>query len=136
MKTIKTSHSELIFVSDLDYAELSKHKWFINNGYAFNKKLGYMHRLIAQTPTGYVTDHKNGVRHDNQRENLRIATRSQNGINRAVRSPVHWHKRCWRVKIVKDGKSYWKYSMDVSKLLAWREQKAKELYGEYAFEVR
>lgn len=136
MKTIKSTHSELIFVSNKDFEWLSQYKWHLNNGYAHNKKLGYMHRLIAQTPAGYVTDHKNLNRLDNRRENLRTATRSQNAANKPLRNPIHWHKRSWRTCIRKDGKIYWKYSMDVHKLIEWRRQKAIELYGDFAFQVK
>ncbi len=45
------------------------------------KKL-YLHRLIMGTPAGMMTDHLNGKTLDNRRANLRICTRSQNGMNR------------------------------------------------------
>lgn len=136
MKIIKTSLSEHILVDNSDYEWLNQYTWFLNNGYAFNKKMGYMHRLIVKPPAGYVVDHRNGVRHDNQRSNLRVANRSQNAANSMPKNPIHWSRRCWRTKIVKDGKTYWKYSMDIQKLIEWREQKAKELYGEYAYQVK
>ena len=136
MKIIRTRKQEKILVSDQDYEVLSQYSWFINNGYAYNKKIGYMHRVILNTPKGLVTDHKNGNRLDNRRENIRVATRSQNAANKPLRNPINWHKNCWRTKITKDGKKYWKYSKDKSKLIAWRKQKAKELYGEFAFSVK
>lgn len=136
MKIIKTARSEHIIVSKQDFDELSRHTWFLNNGYPFNKKLGYMHRLITNTPAGFVTDHKNGIRTDNQRENLRVATRSQNAVNKPLRNPIQWHKRCWRTSIRKEGKIYWKYSTDVNMLIEWRRQKAVELYGEYAYQLK
>lgn len=133
---LKTSRSEHIFVDKQDYDRFKDHTWLLNNGYPFNKKLGYMHRLIVNPPPGYVVDHRNCVRHDNRRANLRVASRSQNGANRKVKKPIRWHKGCWTTKIVKDGKTYWKYSTDVQKLIEWREQKAKELYGEFAYRVK
>ena len=47
----------------------------------------FEHRLVwaihnGLVPTGYVLDHKNGNRSDNRLENLRLATHSQNAINR------------------------------------------------------
>jgi hypothetical protein len=45
-----------------------------------------MHRLIAGTPEGFDTDHANNDGLDNQRANLRHATRSQNNGNAAKRS--------------------------------------------------
>jgi hypothetical protein len=41
----------------------------------------YMHRLIAGTPPGLETDHRNGDGLDNRRANLRVATPSQNSAN-------------------------------------------------------
>lgn len=47
----------------------------------------YMHRIIAERahgeiPDGWTVDHANHNTYDNRRENLRIATRSQNHGNR------------------------------------------------------
>lgn len=46
----------------------------------------YVHRLIymmlvGDIPAGHEIDHRNGVRHDNRINNLRIATKSQNAQN-------------------------------------------------------
>lgn len=61
-----------------------------------------MHKLIAKTPDGYVTDHidHNGL--NNRRANLRVVSRSINGANRSGPAAhnrssgfrgVHLHKR-------------------------------------------
>lgn len=41
----------------------------------------HMHRLIAGTPVGAVTDHANNDGLDNRRSNLRVATWTQNAVN-------------------------------------------------------
>lgn len=54
------------------------------NHYVYAKSAGrglYLHRLIANTPRGFETDHRNGLSLDNRRSNLRIATMSQNSAN-------------------------------------------------------
>lgn len=73
-----------------------------------------MHRLIFSlkwTPTTEI-DHKNGNGLDNRRENLRIATRSQNAANRFKRGGSSKFKgvciagKRWKAGIRQDGKSY------------------------------
>lgn len=41
----------------------------------------YMHRLLSDAPKGFEVDHINGDTLDNRRDNLRIATPSQNRAN-------------------------------------------------------
>ena len=54
---------------------------FLNNS---NNKIGLisMHREIMDFPAGLLVDHKNNNTLDNRRANLRLATSSQNNINR------------------------------------------------------
>lgn len=72
-----------------------------------------MHRVIAQTPSDFETDHINGDKLDNRRENLRRATRSENMRNTGIQinntsgyKGVTWSKARskWRAKIGLHGK--------------------------------
>lgn len=91
MKKIPLTRGKFALVDDDDYEELSKYKWRItSNGYALHtgprdkdrkRKTFLMHRLIMDTPLGLCTDHKNGNKLDNRKENLRICTYSQNNYN-------------------------------------------------------
>lgn len=87
MKYIPLSQNRQTMVDDEDYEELSKFKWHTANGYVVRHVTTkpdvreYMHRRVNNTPKGLVTDHINGDKLDNRKENLRTATVSQNGIN-------------------------------------------------------
>lgn len=81
----------LIGVED---ADLSSYKWYYAHGYArhgkwINGRLVkfLLHRVIVERMidralvTGEVVDHINGIKTDNRRSNLRIATPHQNSLN-------------------------------------------------------
>lgn len=74
-------------VDDEDYAELSKRKWYLDRGgYAIagaREKQAVMHRVVAKTPRGMITDHINHDKLDNRKSNLRICDRATNNQNRA-----------------------------------------------------
>lgn len=89
---IPLSRGMFAIVDESDFEELSKHTWFYAHGYAVRnvrvrpgrggQRLLGMHRFLMNTPDGYETDHVNGDKLDNRRSNLRIATKSQNMMNR------------------------------------------------------
>jgi len=92
--SIPLTRGAVTLVSDEDYEWIGQYKWCLdNNGYAVGKRriLGedgehrtkkvLLHRFIMDAPKGLDVDHINHVLLDNRRENLRIATRSQNTAN-------------------------------------------------------
>ena len=62
------------------YAHTSK-KWVYAKGSGLN-----MHRVILDAQPGLYVDHRDGNGLNNRRENLRIATKSQNQCNQRMRS--------------------------------------------------
>ena len=81
--------------------------WYVDplNGYvqmdlsvAGRKRRYYMHRVVARTPDGMLTDHKDGKRRNNRSSNLRPCNNKQNSQNSrpygktGVRN-VAWHKQ-------------------------------------------
>lgn len=103
-------------VDDEDFEELSRYRWHLNHaGYAqrsLYERLGYydyknstlpMHKQIMMVPEGKEVDHANRIKLDNQRGNLREASKAENGRNVGRRKVggfkgVYWqstNKRWW-----------------------------------------
>lgn len=121
MKKIPLSQGKFALVDDADFDFLSQWKWYVNyDGYAVRSELFYkvdgkkssktirMHRVILNTPVDLLTDHIDMNRLNNQRSNIRVATRAQNSMN--VRSHkgstskfkgVDWSKKAkkWRAQL-------------------------------------
>lgn len=123
MKTIPVGEKTFTLVDDEWYPYLSQVKWNLHNdGYAAVKqkingkwKSLYMHRIICNTSKGLDTDHINGDKLDNQTNNLRICTRSQNvkntrdsqGISKYRGVSWNSHYKKWEASIYQNGKRLW-----------------------------
>ena len=147
MKYIKLSQNKKAKVDNEEYKNLSKYKWYFKNGYAVRKEGAYepliqMHRLILGTPKGKDTDHINGNKLDNRKENLRIASRSENlrntkkyKTNKSGFKGVCFYKRKnqWMVQIqVKSKKIHLGYFKDIKKAAKAYNKAAIEYHGEFA----
>jgi hypothetical protein len=120
-RAIKLTGGKYAIVSLEDYENLNLKRWSLKitgpNLYACRvekRKTIYMHNQIMNPPKGRIVDHKNHNGLDNSRVNLRLATRSQNSINRRKNSAiikssrykgVHKRKRTgkWIARIGHDG---------------------------------
>ena len=96
MRKIKLTKGKVAIVDDDMFDFLNQWSWSFDGWYATRwissikrnrsdrvDAIG-MHRVVADTPEGKDTDHKNGNRLDNRRENLRICTKSQNQHNKGI----------------------------------------------------
>ncbi len=95
MREITLYRGQIALVDDEDFEAVSRYRWRLHrDGYAQtgNNPNIYMHRLILQPPSGYVSDHINGDRLDNRRANLRSCTGTENTQNR-FRAP---HKQGYK----------------------------------------
>lgn len=105
MKMIPLTRGMVALVDDEDYDRLSKHEWRAYwRGYTFvarsRRRVGgrtlYMHREILNAPTGREVDHVDGNSLNNCRSNIRLATTSQNNMNkgkpRIKRTPTSKYK--------------------------------------------
>jgi len=137
----------------VDAAWLNQWKWCAartgNLWYAYRKHQGKtvrMHQLIMNPPKGMVVDHINGNGLDDRRDNLRICTRRQNawnhgrrkqenassefiGVYRDPRNP----DKCY-VRVTRDGQAtnLGPFDDEIEAAQA-RDQKARELHGEFAY---
>ena len=118
----KINQGKVVLVDDWNYDWLNQYKWFArktgNNWYAVRnkvvrshseaRKMGtstrhtciYMHRFIMNAPGGMDIDHINHNTLNNQKDNLRICSPSQNRMNQLPRrcafskyKGVGWHKQ-------------------------------------------
>lgn len=170
MKKIKLTNSDKeCYVSDEDFEFVSQWKWYLTGRAKYatssillpngKRKMVLLHRVIYERmtekpiPQGFQIDHVNRNPIDNTRENLRLATWSQNMRNRAVknisgyigvyryiRKRKHKDKTFhityhWRAHIQGD-KEYAKNFpfTEEGKIAAakWRDEMAKKLHGEFA----
>lgn len=106
MMICKTTNGTEFTVDDEDYNFINQHKWTVSGGYiqtCINNKRIWLHRLLANTPSGMDTDHidMNGL--NNQKSNLRICTRSQNMSNSGSRkrSTSQYKGVCWVKRVGK-----------------------------------
>jgi hypothetical protein len=92
-KKINLTKGKHSIVSDQDYDFVIRiGRWcYSNSGYAVHyypeegkHKTLYMHRAIMQPPADLQVDHINRDRLDNRRQNLRLATRSENQANKSI----------------------------------------------------
>lgn len=81
------NNSEFYFDLE-DYDKIKNYTWRVNeNGYVettVDNKFIKLHRLLMNSPNNLHIDHINGDRSDNRKNNLRIATRSENNKNRKL----------------------------------------------------
>ena len=103
-----------------------------------------MHRLINKTPNGFFTDHINGDKTDNRKQNLRTVTIAENNRNAAKRikaSSVYkgvsfcrkHRSKPWAVEIQVSNKRYFvgNFKTETDAAIAYNNA-ARILHGEYA----
>lgn len=155
MKKIELTQGKLTLVDNADFDWLNQWKWHIKNSrgklYASRTSKGIlMHRIILGiTDKNIECDHIDGNGLNNQRKNLRIATRAQNARNtkgfgrskyRGVykKTANNGANHYWAVKIIHEGKTHYPGQFPFNKkgekqaALLYNE-KAKELHGNFAF---
>lgn len=140
-KLIPLTQGEFAKVDNEDFEYISRYSWNITfQGYAYNRTLGYMHRLINNTPEHMHTDHVNNMRTDNRKVNLRTCTIAENNRNTSPArgssskyKGVTSHQGKYIFQIRKSGVYYrGTYETEKEAALAYN-KKAMELFGEFAY---
>lgn len=97
MKKIPLTQNQFALVDDEDYEELNKWKWLAikhrNSFYAGRqphgshkgRKIIFMHRQILNCPNNMQVDHIDHNKLNNQKNNIRICTHTQNLFNKIPR---------------------------------------------------
>jgi hypothetical protein len=154
---IKLTQGKVTLADEADMAIIGAHRWCAHwNGrhwYAVTAlwtrqrktKLIGMHRLLEGAPPKTDTDHINGNTLDNRRQNLRIATRSQNSANKpkykqggaSVYKGVtlsYQKEKPWKAQIKIDGRGISLGAFETEIEAAWAYNAAAlEHWGEFAY---
>lgn len=132
MKKIPLTQGKFALIDDEDYKLISKYKWHYHSGYAARTlKTIRMHRVILNAKPEEEIDHINRNTLDNRRQNLRIASKSQNAHNKGVRKDntsgqkgVHYNKdkKLWISRIQVENKRYYigNYKTKDEAIMAYR----------------
>lgn len=151
MKKIPLTKGLFALVDDADYPELSQHKWHASpsrRGYRAARevagKMILMHRQVLKlTDPKTEGEHQDGNGLNNQRKNLRVATRLQNA--RAFRAKakgktsrfrgVCWVKaiRMWTAGIgIDNHRKYLGYFLKEEEAALAYDAAARQYFGEFA----
>lgn len=150
MKEIKLTDTDLhvALVDDEDYQIVRSFNWgYMETAHGniyvrrTNRPNILLHRFLLDPATDVLIDHIDGDGFNNQRYNLRVATSSQNAMNRIVQrnnssgmSGVTWYpwKGKWVARITKEGRSYCLgYFAKLVDAKNAREQAAIKMFGEF-----
>lgn len=146
MKLVPLSQNQFAMVDDADFPRVAVYKWSASKPkyrfYAVRRvksKIIFMHRFLLSAPENLEVDHKDGNGLNNQRYNIRLATKAQNTMGFRRRKGryrgVFWQKsaRKWRAQICYNRKrihlGY--YPTEVAAARGY-DGRAKELFGEFA----
>lgn len=142
-----TSKGEEFWFDLEDYDKIKDYNWYIDTkGYVRTSNPSRrMHRIILELEDkNIMVDHIHKNKFDNRKSELRIATNSQNQMNRDIPSKntsgfrgISWHKnkQAWIAQIGVNGKlKYLGIFKDIEDAIKVRLEAEKYYFGEYNFQ--
>lgn len=162
---IKLSSGRIVIFDKEDEAKVLKYNWIEQpDGYIISTSAGKtvdktvisVHRFILNLTSNdkIEVDHINGIKWDNRKSNLRLATHRQNSQNKLLpksntsgvkgvyyckqkdKGYPEWEKECWRARIRVNGKTYCKRFPYTDKGLTqasqWYDNQAEKYYKNFA----
>lgn len=155
MKKIPLTRGKYALVDDEDFDWLNQWKWFADKigGSFYSSRSGYskelkkqtklirMHRFILNAKPGQLVDHADGNTLNNQRNNLRFATKSDNSKNSKVNRKnnssgykgIERNRKKWQARLTINSKRISLGTYKNKKLAAIAYNKAaKKYYGKFA----
>lgn len=142
-----TSKGEEFYFDLEDYDKIKKYSWSISaNGYVKSPDGIFFHRLVMDSlDADFDIDHRHGenTKNDNRKENLRIATRSQNNMNRKKQSNntsgttgIHYDKsrNKWVAQIALNGKHHLKRFDKFDDAINQRKEWEEKYFAEFSYD--
>lgn len=134
----------IALIDDEDFHRVSPYPWRIrSDGYVQRTWMIHgganyelLHRFITNAGQDEIVDHENTDRWDCRKENLRIATLSQNSANRSFPGPwkgIFEHEGKWKARIKINQQNIYLGSFQTPEEAAYAyDVAAKKLFGEFA----
>lgn len=146
-----TPNGEKFYFDLEDYDKIKNYYWYRNSEEYMcatdeDKRSLLMHRLIMglDNEDMYIVDHIKHKNHDNRKSELRLATTSQNQMNKKVQynsstgvSGVTWEKGCkkYRVRIgINNKRITLGYFSDINDAIKCRKEAEDKYYGKYSYD--
>jgi hypothetical protein len=133
-------------IDEEDWGRVRGFRWHVDSlGYVagyVNGNQVRLHRHLMEAGRGQIVDHKNRDQMDNRKGNLRLASKSENGINSKHRKHntsgfrgVHFCRQTgkWRAEIRKNGQctKLGRFKTKLAAALAY-DQAALDMHGDFA----
>ncbi len=156
MKIIYATNGGSILVDDVDYEFLSQWSWQLTNGSVIRSEYDRITKKSITIRLSFVVAKRAGIIHpnflghkdqnpaNNQRNNLRPATKSQNMMNRGLQSnntsgypgvDFNQAKQKWRGRVKKDGRVIWSCLFESAEAAGKKvAEKRIQFFGEFANE--